>query len=94
MDSHYSTLRTIYEIVKDSFERCAAWVAPQDSKAAARIRQASTHWLRHTYGTHAAQVALLHVLKEQMGHASTTTTAGYTRAARSERQKAMQQAFG
>jgi len=91
---HYLTPGRIYEIVKDSFERCAAWVAPQDSKAAARIRQASTHWLRHTYGTHAAQVAPLHVLKEQMGHASTTTTAGYTRTALGERQKAMQRAFG
>jgi len=84
----------IYEIVKDAFGRCASWVQPQDQNAAARIQQASTHWLRHTYGSHAAQVAPLHVLKDQLGHASMTTTAGYAKADAAERQKAMAQVFG
>lgn len=84
----------IYEVIRNGFERCAAWVEPQDEKAAARIRGASTHWLRHTYGTHAVETAPLQVIKDQMGHASLATTSGYTKAERTQRQRAIENVFG
>jgi site-specific recombinase XerC len=48
-----STAR-IYEVLVHGFRRCAARVATLDPKTAGRIRQASTRWLRHTYGSHSA----------------------------------------
>lgn len=84
----------IYVIVKDAFDRCATHVAARDRKAADRIRQASTHWLRHTHGAHAAESMPLEVLQMQMGHESPATTALYARAERSRRQKEVEKAFG
>jgi integrase len=52
------------------------------SERAGKIGGATTHWLRHAFGTRAiAQQVPLDVIQAQMGHASTqTTTAIYGRA--------------
>lgn len=44
----------IYEILVAGIERCATHVWGRDRRAAERIREAWTHWLRHTDGSHAA----------------------------------------
>jgi integrase len=61
-----------------------------------RLRQASTHWLRHTFGTRAiAKEVPLDVIQAQMGHASIqTTTAIYGRAPIRRRIDEMDRAFG
>jgi len=79
----------IYEIVRDSFARCAAWVEPLDAKAAQRIRQASTRWLRRTEGSRAAQVAPVEVRKPQTG-----TRSEYASSGRAERQNVVERVFG
>jgi len=44
------------------------------------LARASTHWLRHTFGTHAVSAGVtLDVVRVAMGHASLTTTSGYLR---------------
>ena len=61
-----------------------------------RLRKASTHWLRHTFGTRAiAKEVPLDVIQAQMGHASIqTTTAIYGRAPMRRRIDEMDRAFG
>ena len=72
----------LYEVLVTAFERCAADLAAQDRHAAERIREASTHWLRHTYGAHAAARGVpQHVLQANLGHESPATTSIYVRAA-------------
>lgn len=52
--------------------------AGRDADAAA-LEQASTHWLRHTHGTHAVSSGVpLDVVRCNLGHASLTTTTLYT----------------
>ena len=88
------TTGRIYEVIRNAFERCASWVEPQDEKAAERIRAASTHWLRHTYGAHAAETTPLQVIRDQMGHASLATTSAYTKAEPAQRQQALDNVNG
>jgi len=84
----------IYDILVDGFERCARDVYSRDARAAERIREASTHWLRHTYGSHsAARGVPQDVLQANLGHESLATTSIYVRAEKARRHRATQQAF-
>ena len=88
------TTSRIYEILATTFERCAVDVYTSDRRAADRIREASTHWLRHTYGSHsAARGVPQDVLQANLGHESLATTSIYMKSEKSRRHKAMQQAF-
>jgi integrase len=56
--------------------------------------QASTHWLRHTYATRAAEREVPpDVLQENLGQADPRTTARYYRAQLERRQRAVERAF-
>ena len=61
-----------------------------------RLQGATTHWLRHTFGTRAiARRVPLDVIQAQMGHASIqTTTAIYGRAPIQRRVDELEKAFG
>ncbi len=66
---------------------------PLDEKR--RAMKASTHWLRHTHATRAAERNVpADVLQENLGQADPRTTARYYRAQLERRQKAIEQAFG
>jgi site-specific recombinase XerD len=85
----------LYEVLVTAFERCAADLAAKDRRAAERIREASTHWLRHTYGSHsAARGVPQDVLQANLGHESLATTSIYVRAEKGRRHRAVQAAFG
>lgn len=85
----------IYDVLKDAFARCAALTSTTDLKAANLLQQASTHWLRHTYGTHAtARGVELSITMGNMGHASLTTTSRYVTAEEGKRARAVRKAFG
>jgi site-specific recombinase XerD len=93
LDAPLTTAR-IYEVLVTGFERCAANIAVRDWRAAERIREASTHWLRHTYGTHsAARGVPQDVLQANLGHESLATTSIYVRAEKARRHRAVQSAF-
>ncbi|MCE2660563.1 MAG: site-specific integrase, partial [Rubrivivax sp.] len=84
----------IYDVLTDAFERCSVEVYPNDRRAAEPIRQASTHWLRHTHGSHAvARGVPLDVLQANLGHESPATTAIYVKAEKGRRHRAVQAAF-
>ena len=65
---------------------CSTALALTDKAGAARIAQASTHWLRHTFGSHAvAAHTPLEVVQSVLGHASLNTTTIYVKAERKRR---------
>lgn len=85
----------IYQVLVGAFSRCAADTAASDPRAAERIRQATTHWLRHTHGSHAAARGVPQdVLQANLGHQSLATTSIYVTAEKARRHRAVQAAFG
>lgn len=85
----------IYELLVQAFERCAAGLAAENPRAAEKIREASTHWLRHTHGSHAVALGVpTDVLQANLGHQSLATTSIYVTAEKRRRQRAVEKAFG
>ncbi len=69
----------IYRIVKWVFEKTAVRVAKLDPTAAANLRRASTHWLRHTGASHALDAGVdLRNLRKMLRHADLQTTSIYS----------------
>ena len=73
--------QALYEHVRSWFRKAIA-NSGLPSTERSKLARASTHWLRHTFGTRAvAREVPLDVIQAQMGHASIqTTTAIYGRA--------------
>lgn len=70
----------IHEIVKQVVRESAARLRQQGPKfeaAAAHLEQASTHWMRHTAGSHLSEKADLKVVRDNLGHANISTTSIY-----------------
>jgi site-specific recombinase XerD len=60
------------------FAQCASALAATDPAGAARLRQATTHWLRHTHISHALDAGVpVQVAQRNAGHASLSTTTLY-----------------
>lgn len=75
------TRGAVHALIKEVFLNTARRLRSRGSDlepVASRIKRASTHWLRHTAGSHMAnnQVDLRHV-RDNLGHESITTTSGY-----------------
>jgi integrase len=87
--------QALYEHVKGWFYKAiSASALPLNERL--KLSGASTHWLRHTFGTRAiARDVPLDVIQAQMGHASIqTTTAIYGRAPIRRRVDELGKAFG
>lgn len=71
--------QTLYRQLKKLFSEVAGELSAQGRQRDAEIlRRASTHWLRHTYGSHAvAAGTAIDVVQRNLGHASLTTTSIY-----------------
>jgi len=68
----------LYRVLKRFFEAAAADAHAVDGLSAERLRAASTHWLRHTFGRQAAAAGVpVEVLQQAFGHASLNTTTQY-----------------
>lgn len=75
------TATAVYLVVKDALKRVADVLAPTDSARATRLRQASTHWLRHTAATHQAEAGNpVHHIQHNLRHSSIATTSIYLHA--------------
>ena len=87
--------QALYEHVKGWLGR-AILASSLPANEQTRLLGASTHWLRHTFGTRAiAREVPLDVIQAQMGHASIqTTTAIYGRAPIKRRVDELGKAFG
>ena len=93
----------LYKDLKRFFGACADDLQKDDAAAAARLRQASTHWLRHTHASHAVNGRAgragragvpVQVMQQNLGHASLATTSHYITTERDMRMAAMQGFFG
>jgi site-specific recombinase XerD len=85
----------MYRQLKAFFRECANAMTPIDARGAERLAAGSSHWLRHTHGTHAVGAGMpLDVVQQNMGHASLDTTTGYITSAAQRRLKASRQVFG
>ncbi|MCC8397582.1 tyrosine-type recombinase/integrase [Paraburkholderia sp. MMS20-SJTR3] len=75
------TPAAVYLIVKEVFRRAADARATNDPAGAAKLRRASTHWLRHSAATHQADAGTdLRFVQKNMRHASIQTTGIYLHA--------------
>lgn len=75
------TATAVYLIVKDALGRVADGLASTDPAQAARLQQASTHWLRHTAATHQAEAGNpIHHIQRNLRHSSIATTSIYLHA--------------
>ena len=78
--------------IKQVLERCAATMEIEDAK---QLRKASTHWFRHTHGSHAlngrpgGKGVPIQVVQNNLSHASIGTTSGYLTTERDARLAAM-----
>lgn len=76
------TARRVSTIVQDAFAKAALLLEArnreEDAEHAARLRQASSHWVRHTYGTSMVDAGMpLTDVRDNLGHASVVTTEIY-----------------
>lgn len=77
--------------LKRFFSACADQLASNDAAAADRLRQASTHWMRHTHISHALDAGVpVEVVQQNVGHVSLDTTSRYVRTEQARRQAMMQ----
>ncbi|MDD5581324.1 MAG: tyrosine-type recombinase/integrase [Methylobacter sp.] len=69
--------------------------APADKRLLNKLRKASAHWLRHSYGSYLAndqQVPLTYI-RDELGHANISTTSVYLNTDAQQRQKVVSAAF-
>jgi integrase/recombinase XerD len=75
------TRAALHKIVKEVFEGAASSLrksGDSNEERASRLERASAHWLRHSAGSHMAdQQVDLRLVRDNLGHASLTTTSQY-----------------
>lgn len=76
---------TLYKELKAFFAHFADALEARNLKGAARLRAASTHWLRRSHATHAlVRRVPLHIVREVLRHASLSTTSRYDKPERGD----------
>ncbi|VVE58932.1 phage integrase family protein [Pandoraea sputorum] len=84
----------IAELFRECFAGAAAFIEPVSGADAARLREATPHWLRHTFGSHTLERgADLHAVRDLMGHANISTTSQYLHSEAARRARSQDQAF-
>ncbi|MDR6860983.1 phage integrase family protein [Variovorax guangxiensis] len=84
----------LYQAIKAFLGQAATRVDGMDAR---QLRRASTHWLRHTHGSHALRgregqtPVPIRVVQNNLGHASLETTSMYLTPERDEGTKAMRE---
>lgn len=67
----------LHKILKTFFEDAAVEAEKKDPMDGAKLREASTHWLRHTFAAVALDAMPVNVVQTALGHASLSTTSLY-----------------
>ena len=67
----------LYRLLKGFLEKVSAEAEERDPLDGAKLRAASTHWLRHTFASTALESMPVNVVQSALGHASLATTSLY-----------------
>lgn len=70
----------VHEIVKEVVRRTATRLrarGPEHEAAASHIERASSHWMRHTAGSHQSDSIDLKAVRDNLGHTNLATTSIY-----------------
>jgi len=86
------TRGAVHRIIKQVFDNAIGHLqstGEAHERAAERLRQASAHWLRHTAGSHMMDGQVdLRFVRDNLGHASISTTSQYLHADDDDRHRA------
>lgn len=86
------SVNRLHKILKDFFVSASVAMLSESISESHHIANASTHWLRHTCGSHAAANGILvQILQQNFGHASLDTTTQYVTTERDVRIIAMEE---
>lgn len=86
---------SVYRPIKAFFRGVAEETSGLSDRDRSRLARASTHWLRHTFASHAiADEAPLDVIRDILGHASIATTSVYLTSEMHRRARAMEDIAG
>ena len=85
---------TVHQILTGYFAEVADDIDTEDTKAAERLRSATTHWLRHTFGTmNANRNTPVQLIQAALGHSDVGTTGIYLAAERKQRAQVINEFF-
>ena len=89
------TSTRLWTVTKRFFVTSADAIESESPKTAEKLRRASPHWMRHTHATHAlARGAELTTVRDNLRHASVSTTSVYLHTDQAKRARQMRDAFG
>jgi site-specific recombinase XerD len=84
----------LWEIMHRFFVQAAEVIEAERPTLADKLRRASPHWMRHTHATHAlARGAELTTVRDNLRHASISTTSIYLHSDEVKRAKQIREAF-
>lgn len=84
----------LHKMLKHAFTLAAEELAEEQPETAAKLRQASAHWLRHTHGSTAVERNIpLTMIRDNLGHGSIATTSHYVHADKDARHEAFSEGF-
>jgi site-specific recombinase XerD len=85
----------LWTLLQRFFAKAADIVETDSPVVAQKLRQASPHWMRHTHATHAlAHGAELTIVRDNLRHASISTTSIYLHGNDVKRAQQIAGAFG
>jgi site-specific recombinase XerD len=88
------TATRLLNVIKRFFSLAADEMAKQHPALAEKLRQATTHWMRHTHATHALALgAELITVRDNLRHSSISTTSAYLHGDDAKRSKQIGDAF-
>ncbi|MES2249236.1 MAG: phage integrase family protein [Pseudomonadota bacterium] len=88
------TATRLWSVMKRFFTKVAEVIEAESPATAEKLRRASPHWMRHTHATHAlARGAELTTVRDNLRHASVSTTSIYLHSDEVKRARQMDAAF-
>ncbi len=85
----------LWAVLRRFFRQVAELIAADHPPLADKLRRASPHWMRHTHATHAlAHGAELTTVRDNLRHASVSTTSIYLHGDDEKRAQQIRKAFG
>ncbi|WP_143343584.1 site-specific integrase, partial [Delftia sp. K82] len=88
------TATRLWSVMRRFFTKVAEVIEKDSPATAEKLRRASPHWMRHTHATHAlARGAELTTVRDNLRHASISTTSIYLHGDEVKRAREMGEAF-